>query len=220
MAKDPATLWYWNDWQGGTVTLTRHLKGCYIDLLHAQFNNGRMSLSQIKTVLGVDFANAWPTLQAKFKKDENDNFYNERAEIEKVKREKFTESRKKNLKTAHMDKHMKPHMEDRNKNRNEVDNWDSIKTNFLNAYEWKEDFCRKKNIQMPELEKLMIQFIGDIELGEEYKPLNELKSHFKNKFNLNKNGTNRQSPAGANKGLGNKSGGFGIITEALKGGGG
>jgi uncharacterized protein YdaU (DUF1376 family) len=96
MAKDPATLWYWNDWQGGTVTLTRHLKGCYIDLLHAQFNNGRMSLAQIKTVLGVDYANAWPTLQAKFKKDDNDNFYNVRAEEEVQKRKGFVDSRKHN----------------------------------------------------------------------------------------------------------------------------
>lgn len=111
MAKDPATLWYWNDWQGGTVTLTRHLKGCYIDLLHAQFNNGRMSLAQIKTVLGVDFASTWPTLQAKFKKDGNDLFYNERAEYEKLKRQNFTESRKKNLKKSHMKQHMNAHME-------------------------------------------------------------------------------------------------------------
>lgn len=96
MAKDPATLWYWNDWQGGTVTLTRHLKGCYIDLLHAQFNNGRMSLAQIKTVLGVDFVNSWPTLQAKFKKDDNGNFYNERAELEKEKRQNFVKSRSNN----------------------------------------------------------------------------------------------------------------------------
>ena len=96
MAKDPATLWYWNDWQGGTVTLTRHLKGCYIDLLHAQFNNGRMSLSQIKTVLGVDFDTSWPTLQAKFKKDENDFYYNVRAEEEIEKRKNFVESRKSN----------------------------------------------------------------------------------------------------------------------------
>jgi len=117
MAKDPATLWYWNDWQGGTVTLTRHLKGCYIDLLHAQFNNGRMSLAQIKTVLGVDFASAWPTLQAKFKKDDNENFYNERAEYEQLKRRGFTDSRKKNLKKSHMKQHMKPHMEDENESR-------------------------------------------------------------------------------------------------------
>lgn len=96
MAKDPAVLWYWNDWQGGTVTLSRHIKGCYMDLLHAQFNNGRLSLAQIKTVLGVDFSQAWLCLQAKFKKDENDNYYNEKMENEQVRRQKFTESRSNN----------------------------------------------------------------------------------------------------------------------------
>lgn len=124
MAKDPATLWYWNDWQGGTVTLTRHLKGCYIDLLHAQFNNGRMSLSQIKTVLGVDFGTAWPILLSKFKKDENDLYYNVRAEDEKFKRQKFVGSRSNNRsgrKKSHdksYDSKMNNHME--NENRNEA----------------------------------------------------------------------------------------------------
>lgn len=98
MAKDPAVLWYWNDWQGGTATISRHLKGCYMDLLHAQFNNGRLSLAQVKTVLGVDFGNAWPLLQEKFKKDDNGNYYNMKAEVEKVKRQKYSESRSKNKK--------------------------------------------------------------------------------------------------------------------------
>ena len=40
MAKDPAMLWYWADWHSGTATMSRFLKGCYMDLLHAQFNSG------------------------------------------------------------------------------------------------------------------------------------------------------------------------------------
>ena len=109
MAKDPAVLWYWNDWQGGTATFTRHLKGCYIDLLHAQFNSGRLSLAEIKTVLGADFGQSWPTLQKKFMTDDRGLFYNQRMEIEKEKRKKFTEGRAKNLsskKSPHMDAHM------------------------------------------------------------------------------------------------------------------
>lgn len=97
MAKDPAVLWYWNDWGGGTRTLSRHLKGCYIDLLEAQFNSGHLSLEEIKTVLGADFGNAWPTLQKKFKKDENGLFFNDRTEQEILKRKAFTESRRESL---------------------------------------------------------------------------------------------------------------------------
>jgi hypothetical protein len=89
MAKDPAILWYWNDWQGGTIAFSRHLKGCYMDLLHAQFNIGRLSLSEIKIVLGVDFSQ-WEILKKKFMQDENGNFYNERIEVEKTKRENFS----------------------------------------------------------------------------------------------------------------------------------
>lgn len=125
MAKDPATLWYWNDWNGGTSTFTRHLKGCYIDLLSSQFNSGRLSLAEIKTVLGADFGQSWPTLQKKFRKDENDLYYNERMEQEQEKRKRFTESRRRNLDSKkplvddHVGKIKGGHMENVNENVNE-----------------------------------------------------------------------------------------------------
>jgi len=99
MAKDPATLWYWNDWNGGTMTLTRHHKGCYMDLLSAQFNAGPLSLEQIKTVLGQDQA-VWTVLSKKFKKEVNSDgvevFFNERMEAEKEKRRAFALKQKMN----------------------------------------------------------------------------------------------------------------------------
>ncbi len=101
MAKDPAILWYWSDWNSGTSTLTRFLKGCYMDLLHAQYNSGSLSLEEIKTVLGADFGQAWPTLKKKFKADESGLFFNERLDLEKRKREAFTESRRKNRAKKH-----------------------------------------------------------------------------------------------------------------------
>lgn len=96
MAKDPAILWYWNDWLGGTTTFSRHQKGCYIDLLHAQFNSGHLSLEQIKTVLGSDFGNTWPTISKKFKQDEHGFYFNERLETEQEKRRKFSEKQRLN----------------------------------------------------------------------------------------------------------------------------
>lgn len=94
MAKDPALLWYFNDWTGGTVTLSRHVKGCYIDLLAAQFNSGPLSLDEIKTVLGSDFGPSWPALQKKFAKDDNGCYYNVRLQEEKDKRVNYTNSRR------------------------------------------------------------------------------------------------------------------------------
>lgn len=120
MAKDPATLWYWNDWIGGTMTMTRHLKGCYMDLLGAQFNDGRLSLDQIKTVLGSDFGSAWPAIQKKFTQDSNGNWYNEKADITKEKRKVFTESRRNNLKNKKCIPHMVVHMENENRNEDVV----------------------------------------------------------------------------------------------------
>lgn len=120
--RDPAMLWYWDNWYSGTQLLSRFLKGCYMDLLHAQFNNGHLSLEEIKTCLGSDFGQSWPTLQKKFTRDENGMFFNERTELEKNRRAKFVESRsnnksgrKKSYDKSH-DKHMINHMGDGNGN--------------------------------------------------------------------------------------------------------
>lgn len=91
----PAVNWFFNDWQGGTMILTRHQKGCYMDLLTAQFNHGHLSEDSIKTVLGSDFGTAWPALQKKFKKDAQDLYYNERLESEILKRTAYSESQSK-----------------------------------------------------------------------------------------------------------------------------
>lgn len=124
MAKDPAMLWYWSDWHSGTITLSRFLKGCYMDVLHAQFNSGHLSLEEIKIVLGSDFGTAWPALLKKFKVDEAGKFFNERLEEEQLRRANFTASRRRNLESPHMDIHMDQHtatrMEDRDRNEKEL----------------------------------------------------------------------------------------------------
>lgn len=96
MAKDPALLWYPGDWLAGTMTMNRLQKGAYMDLLVAQFNNGRLSLLDIQTILGSDFEQWDLKLKSKFK-EENGLFYNERLDLEKNKRSKFTQSRRDNL---------------------------------------------------------------------------------------------------------------------------
>ncbi len=93
MAKDPAFLFYPNDWLGGTMALSRHHKGCYIDLLVAQFNNGPLSLDTIKAVLGQDQA-VWTVLSKKFKQTAEGLWFNERLELEKQKRGQFIDKQK------------------------------------------------------------------------------------------------------------------------------
>ena len=43
MAKDPAFLFYPNDWLGGTIGMSFEEKGAYMELLIAQFNLGHMT---------------------------------------------------------------------------------------------------------------------------------------------------------------------------------
>lgn len=88
--KNPAILFYFDNWTGGTITLSRHLKGCYMDLLSAQFNSGHLSVEEIKTVLGSDFS-AWNTLQKKFDQDSNGLFFSRRMDAEIEKRKAFVE---------------------------------------------------------------------------------------------------------------------------------
>jgi hypothetical protein len=224
VAKDPAVLWYWADWHSGTTTLSRFLKGCYMDLLHAQFNNGRLTISEIKTVLGVDFAQAWHTLQKKFKQDEAGLFYNERAEIEKAKREKFVKSRSNNLKSSHtkhhmeshMGNHMEPHMDNVDVNKDGVkdglgvkggkegSDWDSEKQKFLQDGGWIYKFCMEKRLTPEQFTTIANEFLTDLELKEDYKPIKEIRSHFTNWYNKTKNngkpGANWQTSTGGNSG--------------------
>lgn len=125
MAKDPAFLFYPNDWLGGTMVFTRHQKGCYMDLLIAQFNFGPLSLETIKTVLGQDQA-VWTILSGKFKKNSDGNFYNKRLAAEIEKRRKFSESRRQNVSKRYQNPTHEAtyahttdvHMENRNRNEN------------------------------------------------------------------------------------------------------
>jgi hypothetical protein len=78
--------------------------------------------------------------------------------------------------------------------------FENEKLKFANDFRWKEKFCRDKNLSMPELEKRMAEFISDIELREDFKELKELKSHFTNTFNKQKNGHKTNQTGGKHSG--------------------
>lgn len=129
MSKDPAFLFYPGDWLGGTIHFSREEKGAYIDLLMVQFNIGHMTSHMVLKCLGQDADKFWKegSIKDKFKTDPAGNFFNERLEIEKEKRLKYTKSRKnnkegKNQYSVHTDGHMTSHMENENTNENEDEN--------------------------------------------------------------------------------------------------
>lgn len=210
MAKDPAFLFYPGDWMGGTMILNRHQKGCYMDLLIAQFNNGPLSLETIKTILGQDQA-SWTVLSKKFKQDSSGNFFNERLVTEIEKRKEYCNKQSERVKKRwvkdgiyHGNTTVIPKIENENEIKDEIrgrgavegELWTDVVQHFFNDFNWKEKFCRDKKLDQIVLEHKMKKFITDLELKEETKPLKELKSHFVNWFNLNRrNGTSKTTAA-------------------------
>lgn len=92
MAKDPAFLFYAQDWITGTLTMTMEERGQYITILSVMHQTGRMDEKTIRFLVG----NVSDNLKAKFSIDKDGKWFNERLEDEIQKRAKFSESRRKN----------------------------------------------------------------------------------------------------------------------------
>lgn len=104
MAKDPAFLFYSQDFIVGVQTLPFEDRGKYITILCQMHQQGRMDEETIRFIVG----SVSVKLKAKFMIDENGNWYNERLEAETIKRNKFTESRRDNGKMGGRPKKDKP----------------------------------------------------------------------------------------------------------------
>lgn len=138
MAKDPAFLFYSQDFIVGVQTMTHEDRGKYITILCQMHQQGRLDEETIRFLVG----SVSDKLRLKFKVDEKGLWYNERLELETARRNNFTETRrnngakggrpkkeepkgkaKHNLKVNHMPNHMG--------NENVIENEDEI----LNEYE-------------------------------------------------------------------------------------
>ena len=122
MAKDPAFLFYPNDYIGGTMGMTFEEKGAYIELLMLQFNRGHMTSHMIGQIVGQ----LWESIKCKFIQDQDGLWYNARLDLEKERRCAFSQSRRNNIKgnNQHTIGHMTSHMEDVNVNVNKDINID------------------------------------------------------------------------------------------------
>ena len=175
--KDPAFLFYPNDWVGGTMGMTFEEKGAYMELLMMQFNRGHMTTHMIGQAVGQ----LWDNVREKFVKDDDGLWYNERLEIEKEKRKRFTESRRNNVsgKNQYTKKaskkgsgHMTSHMENENK-----DNINIVFDVFWSLYNKKvgdKSACEKKwnNLKDTDRQKIidtLPSFINTIE-DKQYQP--------------------------------------------------
>ena len=143
MAKDPAFLFYPNDYIGGTMGMTFEEKGAYIEILMLQFNRGHMTSHMIGQLVGQ----LWGSIKCKFVQDEQGLWYNVRLDQEKDKRMSFTQSRRNNIKglnqhtightLGHMTSHMEDVNEDVNRNINKVKIIDTLFEEFWDLYDYK-----------------------------------------------------------------------------------
>lgn len=176
MAKDPAFLFYPNDYIGGTMGMTFEEKGAYVDLLMLQFNRGHMTSHMVGQVIGQLEAEVQAEILAKFKIDEKGLYYNVRLEAEVNKRKGFVVSRNNNLsgknqyskEAGHMGGHVTSHMEDENVNVNSND--DKIKkgVEIEKMKTWRNDF----ETYLEECKKAFRSFHDDKEKMNEQQRLN------------------------------------------------
>ena len=115
MAKDPAILFYTSDFISGTLTMSHEQRGKYILLLCLQHQKGHLSEKDMLNICGTYDEDIF----VKFTKSENGLYYNQRLQDEMSKRQRYSDSRRKNRlggdKSDIICKSYVEHMEDINK---------------------------------------------------------------------------------------------------------
>lgn len=89
---DPAVLFYTSDFLTGVIDMNMEERGQYITLLCVQHQKGHLSEETIRLLVG----SVSDKVLKHFKKDELNNYFNQRMDEEKEKRRLFAESRRQN----------------------------------------------------------------------------------------------------------------------------
>jgi len=146
MGKDPAVLFYTNDFLSRTFTMSDEQVGKYIRLLCIQHQQGFLTEQDMLNICKTyDVA-----IYGKFIKD-GDTFYNKRMKDEAIKRANYSESRRNNRKTTKDDKICEtyvPHMEDVNENVNVIKDKKNVMPEFSEFL----TYCKTLSIYHPSLD--------------------------------------------------------------------
>jgi len=122
MSKDPAFLFYYQDFIVGTSFMALDEIGAYIKILCYMADKGRLAEDQIRKICGsFDPANL---LREKFNVDDGGYYYNKRLSFEVSKRKAYSKSRRNNRLGNKICKSYVQHMENENENENEDVNKD------------------------------------------------------------------------------------------------
>jgi len=106
MAKDPAVLFYTQDFLVGTMTMSYEQKGKYITLLCLQHQKGKLTLKELQSILNEEDVE----IAEKFIKESDGFYYNQKLKFESERRKNYSESRRKNLMNKHKNSHMVTHI--------------------------------------------------------------------------------------------------------------
>jgi len=161
--KDPAFLFYSDNFLSGTMFFTDEQTGKYIRLLCAQHLTGHLEEKHMIFICKGHDEDIWK----KFTKDDDGKFYNERLEIEITKRKNYSESRSNNKKgkikktkkiSKSYDKHMGNGNEDGNIDDLELQE-NGIFECFWNDYDKKvgdKEKIKAKFLKLPTKEQMEI----------------------------------------------------------------
>lgn len=115
--KDPAFLFYSNDFLSGTFTMSNEQVGKYIRLMCIQHQKGTLTEKDMLNICKTYDEDVY----LKFEQDKDGNYFNVRLKEECEKRRAYSESRRNNRKSKNTDKICKTydkHMENENENEN------------------------------------------------------------------------------------------------------
>lgn len=131
--KDPAVLFYFQDFLVGTEFMTDEEVGKYIRILCHQADKGALTEVQLKRICRTNLVPY--AIMEKLRQDENGNYYQQRMKIEREKRINYSESRRKNRETKVEDMNnicetYDKRMENENENINNKENKGAKKFNF------------------------------------------------------------------------------------------
>ncbi len=118
MPKDPAFLFYYQDFIFGTSFMTNEQVGAYIKVLCFLADKGKIPESHIKTICGTP--EVFNAVIEKLERNGDDSYHQKRLTEEVIKRKKFTESRKKNRIGNNICESYDEHMENENINVNVI----------------------------------------------------------------------------------------------------
>lgn len=116
MAKDPAFLFYYQDFLVGVDHMTDEQIGQYIKCLCHQANRGSIREQHMKNICKT--SDNLVIIKEKFVPNENGDLINIRLSVEQEKRRKFSESRRNNRLQTNICKTLDKHMENENEDVN------------------------------------------------------------------------------------------------------